>query len=331
MPNANRPADLISPELAARFRVDLGRIADLDGDVRFGLAVSGGPDSMAMLLLAAAALPGRVSVATVDHGLRAEAAEEAAMVARFCASIGVPHRTCTVTVADGASRQAAARRVRYAALIAWCREEGLAGLLTAHHADDQAETILMRIARGAGLSGLRGIRERGFHSSSESKGIPGEDVDVLRPLLGWRRAELADIAAGIDTATDPSNADPHYDRTRARALLRETPWLDPLRLAATARHLADAEATLDWVTQEAIRTRATRHGDGRLTVDIADLPHDLRRRIVASLIAAADSPADGPTIETALARLDAGQAASVGALKLTPGRRIMIERARDRT
>lgn len=320
MPNAIDAEALIPAGLVARFRADLARIVSVGDDPRFGVAVSGGSDSMALLLLASQALPGRISAATVDHGLRPESGDEAAMVARFCGRSDIPHATLPVSVADRASVQAAARDARYAALLTWARERGLAGIMTAHHADDQAETLLMRLARGAGLSGLRGINAR--------RDLDG--VALLRPLLGWRKSELTSIAAAVATAEDPSNADPQYDRTHARALLRDAAWIDPLRLAATARHLADAEAALEWMTLEAIRSRCERL-DGVWHADIEGLPHDLRRRTMAKLIAQADSPADGPTIERALARIDAGQVASVGMLKLTPGRRLTITRAPERT
>jgi tRNA(Ile)-lysidine synthase len=307
--------------LIARFRTDLARITSIDGDKCFGIAVSGGPDSMALLRLAQAALPGRIVAATVDHGLRPEAAVEAAMVARLCETMDIPHAILPVVVGDRPSVQAAAREARYAALRNWAQGQDLACAMTAHHADDQAETLLMRLARGAGLSGLRGISER--------RDLGG--LIVVRPLLGWRKAELAAVAGSVDTVEDPSNDDPHYDRTRARALIRAADWIDPLRLAASARHLADAEVALEWMTTEAIRSRCDRNDNGSISADIDDLPHDLRRRILGKLIAGIDSPADGPTIERALVRLDAGQASSVGALKLTPGRRIMIERAPERT
>lgn len=276
---------------------------------------------MALLHLAAAAFPGRIEAATVDHRLRPEAAAEAELVARACAALGVVHSTLRVTVSDEASVQAAARRARYQALADWARNHDLGALLTAHHADDQAETLLMRLARGAGLSGLSGIRER--------RDLAG--VLLVRPLLGWRRADLAAIVADIDTVADPSNVDPHYDRTHARILLATVgDQLDPLRLAAAAAHLADADAALDWLAGEGIRSRVERLGEGRAAVDLEGLPREAQRRILARLIGDADSPVDGPTLETAMARLDAGLNASVGRLILSPGRRILIEKARPR-
>src|SRR3954470_23762026 len=176
------PLDL-PPDLVERFRADACRLAPADR--AFAIAVSGGPDSLALLLLAAAAFPANVHAATVDHRLRPEAAAEAAHVAMICAGLGIPHRILAVTVAPGASVQAQARAARYAALGGWMAEEGLEALLTGHHQDDQAETLLMRLVRGSGLAGLAGIRP--------AARIAG--VKVCRPLLGWRRAELAAIVA----------------------------------------------------------------------------------------------------------------------------------------
>lgn len=310
---------IVPSALIERFRADLARFRPMDA--KLGLGVSGGPDSMALLHLAAAAIPGRIEAATVDHGLRPEAMREAAMVARACVALDVPHSTLRVSVADEASVQAAARHARYEALAGWCRDRGLAALATAHHADDQAETLLMRLSRGAGLSGLVGIRE--------SRDLGG--VRLIRPLLGWRRAELAAIVADVETVEDPSNGDPRYDRARVRALLAAAgEAIDPLRFAASAAHLAEADAALDWLVAEAIRSRVDHFADGRIAADLEGLPREVRRRILARLIGLADSAVDGPTLAIAMTRLDAGLNASVGMLKLSPGRRIMIEKAPPR-
>jgi len=125
------------------------------------VAVSGGPDSLALMLLAHA-VPGlTVTALTVDHGLRPEAAEEARFVAALAAARGIAHHILPVRVEDcGQGVQAAARAARYAALGGWCASAGVGLLATAHHADDQAETLLMRLARGAGVGGLAGIRRK---------------------------------------------------------------------------------------------------------------------------------------------------------------------------
>ena len=148
--------------------------------------MSGGPDSLALLLLAHAALPGRIEAATVDHQLRVGSAEEAADVARLCQSLAVPHAILAVDVAPG-NLQSQARAARYAALAVWLTSRGLAALASGHHADDQAETLLARLNRASGVAGLAGVRARGL--------VPGTDIPLLRPLLGWRRAALADVVA----------------------------------------------------------------------------------------------------------------------------------------
>ena len=203
------------------------------------MAVSGGPDSLALLLLAHAAMPGAVEAATVDHGLRAEAAAEAAFVASICAALGVPHATLTVTLAAG-NRQAEARAARYAALAGWAADRGLAAIATAHHADDQTETLLLRLNRASGVAGLAGVRATGQTGPNGAA--------VLRPLLMWRREELAAVvaSAGIEAVQDPSNTDDSFDRARIRKAIAEAGWLDVPALAASAAHLADADAALDW-------------------------------------------------------------------------------------
>lgn len=224
-------------EAVGRFGADLAAL--WPGMGRLGLAVSGGPDSLAMLLLARAALPGRIAAATVDHGLRAESAAEAAMVSDLCARLDVPHQTLKVELAAG-NVQAEARAARYAALAEWMEREGLEALLTAHHADDQAETLLLRLSRGSGVAGLAGVRARGA--------VPGTRLPLLRPLLGWRRAELAEVvaAAGLVAVDDPSNRDDRFDRARIRKAIAGADWLDVPALALSAANLADADAALDW-------------------------------------------------------------------------------------
>lgn len=286
----------------------------LGDDERFAVAVSGGPDSLALLLLAHAAFGDRVRALTVDHRLRAESAAEAAKVATLAQTFGVPHATL---LWDGdkpsANIQAAARDARYGLMSAWCAANGIAWIATAHHADDQAETLLMRLSRGAGLSGLTGVRPR----------RPLADgVTLLRPLLGTRRATLAKIVgkAGITAVDDPANSDPRYDRSHARALFARVPWLDAERFAASASHLADAEAALGWTAVQAWRGRALQAGDV-LTVDAAGLPRELRRRLALRAVQALDPDAapDGPEIDRFLAALDAGNTATLGAVKAEGG------------
>src|SRR6476646_5114047 len=146
------------PELVERFRDDLDALIAPDAAV--GIAVSGGPDSLALLLLSAAARPGRVAAATVDHQLRPESRTEAEMVADVCERLGIPHAILSVQWDEkpATAVQERARAARYALLGGWIEERNLRGLVTAHHLDDQAETLLMRLNRGSGARGLAGMR-----------------------------------------------------------------------------------------------------------------------------------------------------------------------------
>jgi tRNA(Ile)-lysidine synthase len=291
-------------EQAARFRADLEALT-LAVPARLGLAVSGGPDSLALLLLASAAYPGRVHAATVDHGLRPENAGEAAFVARLCGGLGVPHAILPAAMKETSNLQAAARERRYALLGQWAGEIGADALLTAHHADDQAETLVMRLLRGSGLSGLSGIR--------------AVNPPVVRPLLGWRRAELAAIvdAAGLDPVADPSNADERFDRARIRRRLAESDWLDPVPLARSAAALAQAEEALEWAVERLWDERV----EGA-TFDPAGLPPELRRRLVLRLLAAMGGPPPrGEEIGRLLVTLAAGGTATLAGVKCTGGAR----------
>lgn len=297
--------------LVARFLADrdaLTAAAGLAPGARLGVALSGGPDSLALLLLAAAV--GRVVAMTVDHGLRAEAADEAEAAGAIAAMLGVPHRIARVTVAPaGEGVQGEARRARYAALADWARAEGLAGVMTAHHADDQAETLLMRLARGAGLAGLGGIRP---HRPIDEANPAGPKL--LRPLLGWRKAELEAIvvAADLEPARDPSNRDSRFDRTAARALLAEAEWLDPARVAASASHLRDADAALEAVTADFLARALVVEGTS-VAFTPGTAPHDIVRRALIHLFSRQFGVRpDGPALARLMTTLEAGGTATLG-------------------
>lgn len=316
---------LTGEDLAASLASLLGR--PLDPAEPLAVAVSGGPDSLGLLLLAQAACSRGVRALTVDHGWRPESAAEAAAVARLCAARGIEHATLRWTGATpAASRQAAARAARYRLLGDWCRASGVRHLATAHHADDQAETLLMRLARGAGVGGLSAIRP--------VRRLQG-GIILLRPLLGRRKTELAAIvaAAGLTAADDPSNVDPRYDRTRARALLAREAWLDPVRLAAAAGHLGDAEAALAWTAEVTWAGRAAidprpesfvRRDDAgepeQIAVDTAGLPAELVHRLVARAVSTLTLAAPrGAAIGRLVDRLSAGHAATLAGVSARPG------------
>ncbi|MEZ5715745.1 MAG: tRNA lysidine(34) synthetase TilS [Paracoccaceae bacterium] len=172
------------------------------------VAVSGGGDSMALLLLIehwAREHGAKLSAVTVDHGLRPEAAGEAAMVAAFCAGRGIPHDTLKWSGWDGKGNlQAAARAARYRLIADWARAKGVETVCLGHTRDDQAETFLMRLARKAGSDGLRGM-DRDFER---------EGLRWARPVLGIGRADLRAFLErrGVAWVEDPSNQDEGFDR-----------------------------------------------------------------------------------------------------------------------
>ena len=216
--------------------------------------MSGGPDSLALLLLAQCVIPGSFVAVTVDHGLRPESAAEAASVGEICSERGIRHQTLRIDVESGSALQERARAMRYAALGAWATSTGHAAIVTAHHADDQAETLLMRLSRGAGVRGLAAMRSRAS--------VPGQpDRALLRPLLRWRRSELAGIvaAAGIKPVVDPSNTDLRFERARVRASLGAIPSLDVTAVAASASHLAEADAAIEWAAERCFAQVETRN------------------------------------------------------------------------
>ena len=302
----------VPPQEVCRFTDALGALwpeAARRRDLRLGLAVSGGPDSTALLLIAAQALPGRVAAATVDHGLREGAAAEAAAVAALCEAIGVPHATLAVEVPSG-NLQSEARTARYAALAGWVEDNGLGALATGHHVDDQAETLLLRLNRASGVAGLAGTRARGV--------VPESAIPLLRPLLGWRRADLAEIvaAAGIAPAQDPSNRDDRFDRARLRKALAGADWLDVEAIATSAVHLADADVALDWAAQREWSECVT--GSGLATVYRPKAPRAVVLRVLARIVGEMDGEQRGSAVARLFESLSAGRPASIGDLVARP-------------
>ena len=303
-----------------RFAADLDALAA--PNERIGVAVSGGPDSLALLLLAAAARPGAVEAATVDHALREGSAAEAQMVADLCQRLGIPHAILAADWAEppSANIQAEARAMRYRLLGEWAAAQRLPFVATAHHADDQAETMIMRLARGSGIAGLGGSRA--------SRPL-ADTVRLIRPLLGWRKADLVALveAAGIAAVDDPANTDPRHDRSRIRRWLADAGWADPARLAVSAAALREADEALDWALAPLAAARIARDGDA-LTVEPFDLPRELRRRLLLAAFAELGAPTPrGPDLIRALTALEAGETATLSGLKLEGGERWRLEPA----
>jgi tRNA(Ile)-lysidine synthase len=300
-----------SPQRVERFRADLEALTGT-APGRLGVAVSGGADSLALLLLARETFPGDVTAATVDHRLRPEAAGEAAFVARVCADLGIPHAILAADAPVAGNVQAGARALRYRLLGGWAGQGRVSWLLTGHHLDDQAETLVMRLNRGAGLSGLAAIRARTRIG----------DVAVARPLLGWTRSELGAVVAdaGLAPVEDPSNGDERFDRARLRPRLAGADWIDAAAFARSAAALAEAEAALEWAVERLIEERVEAVPGGA-SLDPADIPPELRRRLllrILALLLPADAPR-GDAVQRLLATLAAGGTATLAGVKCTGG------------
>jgi tRNA(Ile)-lysidine synthase len=273
------------------------------------LAVSGGPDSVALLWLAARwrkALkrgPDLIAV-TVDHGLRREAAREARDVKRLAASINVMHRTLRWTGDKPASGlPAAAREVRYRLLAKAARAAGATHILTAHTRDDQAETVLMRMARGSGLAGLAAMARQ-----SERHGVV-----LARPLLDVPKARLIATLhkARVAFAEDPTNHDPHFTRPRIRALMPAlaAEGVDSRNLSRLAMRLARANAALELAVDAAERFLALKTEPSKPGLDIhafAALPEEIRIRLLLRLVnqVGHEGPAELGKVETLLRAID---------------------------
>lgn len=211
---------------------------------RLGVAVSGGGDSIA-LLSAMAQYADRESielqVITIDHGLRAESRREAAVVTDLCLKLGLNHHVEYWTGWDGTGNlQAEARAGRYALMADWAYANQISQIALAHTADDQAETVLMRLARAAGVDGL----------SAMSRSSVRDGITWLRPFLGTKRATLRLYlqASGRQWIDDPSNSDRQFDRVRVRDALTvlETLGITVDALCDVAQHQREARQALDW-------------------------------------------------------------------------------------
>jgi tRNA(Ile)-lysidine synthase len=300
-PKQKRAAD--AGAAVERLGDDLASLLGADWqERRFGVAVSGGPDSMALLWLMASLLPGQAWAATVDHGLRPGSDEEARMVASFCEREHIPHATLRPPDPIRGSLQAAARAERYRLLEQWRAANDLDHIVTAHHADDQLETIVMRLNRASGVGGLAAIRAR--------------NGAVLRPLLHWRRRDLTAIALDNDLpfVDDPSNDDKRFDRARLRQALRSQSVLDPETAARSARWLAEADDAIDWAARRLVAGWPDAADIGVIRDE--GYPAEIFRRIVALRLRANDPKLAlrGAALGGVIEAMRSGRRAMVGAL-----------------
>ncbi|WP_240482098.1 tRNA lysidine(34) synthetase TilS [Ruegeria marisrubri] len=295
----------------------------LPGDLsrRLGVAVSGGGDSVALLdLLAGIAATEGVSlfVATVDHGLRPDSADEAAGVADLARRLNLPHETLRWEGWDGSGNlQDQARRARYRLLTEWAERNGVEAIALGHTADDQAETVLMRLARAAGVNGLAGMPAQRIENG----------ILLLRPLLGITRARLREHLRERDLSwvEDPSNQDLRYDRIKARDALAH---LEPLgittnTLVRVAQNMAQARDALDRYTQETART-LVRIDAGDVLLDrngFLALPDEISRRLLVGIvgwIGGAGYPPRSSAVQQAVKAVQDNAPAVLGGCLLLP-------------
>jgi tRNA(Ile)-lysidine synthase len=328
------------------------------------IAVSGGPDSTALLALVARWRAARkqgpaLLAVTVDHGLRPESAREARAVKRLAGELGIRHRTLRWSGSKPASAlQEEARRVRYQLLAAAARGAGAPCVLTAHTLDDQAETVLLRMARGSGLSGLGAMARQtllpitGLNNAGLYRTRAGDKnigIVLLRPLLDLPKARLiATLAAmGISYSDDPSNRDPRFTRPRLRELMPAlaAEGLDAHRLALLARRLRRAEATIEAAVDAAAAVVAGTPSNerGPFTLDaekLSGLPAEVALRVLGRAIARAgdEGPLQLGKLEALHAALQGAMVDKVrlrrtlaGALVTYSGGRVLVETAPPRS
>ncbi|MFK8250344.1 tRNA lysidine(34) synthetase TilS [Ancylobacter terrae] len=287
-------ADLRASTSALSSPSRLERIfAPFRGHAAVLLAVSGGPDSTALMLLAHRWLEGRADgprliAVTVDHGLRPEAAAEAESVASLARNCGIAHAILRWSGPKPASGlQEAAREARYGLLRDHALYVGATAIATAHTLDDQAETVLFRLMRGSGLSGLAGMRTERLL----------DGVSLLRPLLDVLKSELVALcrSEGVGFVEDPSNRDVRFTRSRLREIMPSlaAEGLDAYRLAQLARRAARADAALETQADTAFAQvggqieKGAQHLDARV---FSSLPEEISLRVLARAILSAATP-----------------------------------------
>lgn len=303
------PADLESRVCAALDR----QAGDLPA---LGVAVSGGGDSTALMHMTAKWAAGRrVHVATVDHGLRPESVSEAQEVARNATKLGLRHDRLLWQrdISEGGNLMATAREGRMRLLSDWAKKNDLPAIALGHTADDQAETLLMRLTRGAGIDGLAGMAET----------RPSHDILWLRPMLHVTRAELRRWLTnrGIGWIDDPSNENTDFERVRIRHAMTALA-LDPQAIALSAANLGEARAALNHYMAQAAEQAIIRHGSLYfLRAPLRDAPPEILRRLLIAgcrWITGADYPPRRQTVLNALESIAVNNRATLDGVLIEP-------------
>jgi tRNA(Ile)-lysidine synthase len=340
------PAPHAKPVTLAEAKALFAGLEDLSALV---LAVSGGPDSTALMVLAARwreTLKGnrpKLVAVTIDHGLRAESKREAADVARLARKLKIAHRTLRWSGRKPKTGlQQAARAARYRLLAEAAHKARAAHILTAHTLDDQAETVLIRMTRGSGLTGLAAM------SRLATLPVAGRgEIAIVRPLLDLPKARLIATlkAAKIPFADDPSNRDPRFTRARLRGLMAELAGegLTALRLALLARRLKRADRALEAAVDSAAAALAAPSAPGTVAFDAGGfgrLPPEIALRLIGRAVSEVgdEGPVELAKLESLKTALDAAQSGGLkrfrrslaGALVTLAGARVVVERAPPR-
>lgn len=258
------------------------QLPELESGVRLCVAVSGGADSMALACLVqdyVRSHGGEVHAVHVDHRLRAESAQEANLTKTRLEALGIAcDIVCWHHEGIATAIQEKARNARYALLTQWCRAHQCTHVLTAHHADDQAETIAFRLWRGAGVEGLAGIKP--------VRSVDG--IQVIRPLLHLSKTQLIGFLQerGIAWVEDASNQNSAFDRIKIRRMLAANPELTP-RLLALGEHMARASDAIEARVQCFLNTHAEQdEHETRIHADaLMALPFEFRIRVISQVIA----------------------------------------------
>ncbi|WP_422342588.1 tRNA lysidine(34) synthetase TilS [Parasphingorhabdus sp.] len=266
-----------------------------------GLAVSGGPDSLALLLLAHECFPGRIAAASVNHGLRPEAHDECEFVSRLCVERNIPHQILKPSTPIRGSIQVEARKARYSLLNSWLEHRNIGLLATAHHADDQLETLIMRILRGSGIDGMSAIRAKRGH--------------IIRPLLRFSKDMLVQFvsAQGITPIDDPTNKDQSFDRVRVREALAKLSGFDVSLASQSAAALDDARTAIHWMVDQLSNTHISKTANG-CRLDKHEFPHEITRRLLLKCLHICDpalSPR-GSQLEPLIKGLKQGETLTIG-------------------
>lgn len=264
------------------------------------LALSGGPDSMALCAVLSRWNKVPVHALTVDHGLRPDSADEAQQVAAWVSSLPAMTHHILPWIGDKPSTRIMeeARRARYTLMADYCRAQGITFLFAAHHQDDQAETFLIRLAAGSGLDGLGGMR---------AEQPIDNGITLVRPFLSVAKDRLIATcrAYGVPYVTDPSNTKADYLRPRLRAArdVLEDEGLTAKRLSVTALRLSRARDAMEYFTARAMDSCRTEAGEARWVFDypvFAGQPAEIRLRLLLAAMEALGPDRDyAPRMEKA--------------------------------